>query len=152
MTHSETEAKGNSEITYQGLSHGVYGIQSRGLLDQVGQQGPGILGGSCIWGLGLGLGLVSVSFFGSFRVRAGVRVRFWLGPGTRLDLDCFSSSALAAWLAQTVMSLFAAQKKTTHWKWHGVHCVHGSHTHKVHSRLYQIQLPPYLHCCSSWSQ
>ena len=26
-------------------------------------------------------------FFGSFRVRDGVRVRFWLGPGTRL-LHC----------------------------------------------------------------
>ena len=34
--------------------------------------------------LGVELGLV---FFSSFRVRVrgGVRVRFWLGPGTRLD-------------------------------------------------------------------
>ena len=32
-------------------------------------------------------GRVRVSFFGSFRVRVrgGVRGRFWLGPGTRLD-------------------------------------------------------------------
>ena len=32
-------------------------------------------------------GRVRVSFFGSFRVRVrgGVRVRFWLGPGTQLD-------------------------------------------------------------------
>ena len=32
-------------------------------------------------------GRVRVSFFGSFRVRVrgGVMVRFWLGPGTRLD-------------------------------------------------------------------
>ena len=43
----------------------------------------------CGWGLrfSLGLGLVSglglgLVFFGSFRVRAGVRVRFWLGPNT----------------------------------------------------------------------
>ena len=43
------------------------------------------------FGLGLGIGLVlgvgrvSVSFYGSFRViRDGVRVSFWLGPSTQL--------------------------------------------------------------------
>ena len=34
--------------------------------------------------------MISIIFFGSFRVRVrvrgGVKVRFWLGPGTRLDL------------------------------------------------------------------
>ena len=36
--------------------------------------------------LGVWLGLV---FFGLFRVsvRGGVRVRFWLGPGTQIDLN-----------------------------------------------------------------
>ena len=55
--------------------------------------GPGIFGGSCILGLGLVKvrfkvsigGRVRVSFFGSFRVRVRGGVRFWLGPGTRLD-------------------------------------------------------------------
>ena len=54
------------------------------------RSGPRHFGGVCILGLGLGLVLVlvlgvwvRVSFFGSSRLRGGVR--FWLGPGTQLD-------------------------------------------------------------------
>ena len=49
-----------------------------------------------------------VSFFSSFRVRVrgGVRVRFWLGPGTRLDpfnhcpehVKCLEYRLISVWI------------------------------------------------------